>query len=225
LTQVVNDRINIFEERGTSMFSKFFNLDTEKQNRIVNAAMKEFAQKGYDRASTNEIVKEAGISKGLLFHYFQNKKQLFLFLYDYFMELLTNEIFKKIDLSESDFFLRIQQVSIVKMDLLKDYPELFKFVEIAYMESSSDVKEELDKRKKDFTDLNVNRVYEGVDVTKFKDGLDITKALKIITWTIEKLGEEALYKAKLSPHHEMDYDGIFKESEEYIKMLKACFYK
>jgi TetR/AcrR family transcriptional regulator len=207
------------------MFSKFFNLDKEKQNRIVNAAMKEFAQKGYDRASTNEIVKEAGISKGLLFHYFQNKKQLYLFLYDYFMEVLTEEIYKKIDLSESDFFVRIHRVSMVKMDVLKEYPELFRFIEIAYMEESREVKVELDKRKKEFTDINVNRVYEGIDVTKFKKEMDITKALKIITWTFEKLGEEAMYKAKLSSNHEIDYDAVFKESEEYIEMLKTCFYK
>jgi TetR/AcrR family transcriptional regulator len=72
------------------MFSKFLNLDKEKQDRIINAAIKEFAEKGYDRASTNEIVKEAGISNGLLFHYFQNKKQMFLFLFDYCYELVTD---------------------------------------------------------------------------------------------------------------------------------------
>lgn len=56
------------------LFSKFLNLNPEKQDRILNAALKEFAQKGYQNASTNEIVKEAGISKGLLFHYFNNKR-------------------------------------------------------------------------------------------------------------------------------------------------------
>lgn len=56
---------------------KFLELDKLKQDRIINAAMKEFALKGYKNASTNEIVKEAGISKGLLFHYFTNKKAYF----------------------------------------------------------------------------------------------------------------------------------------------------
>ena len=56
------------------MTSKFLNLHKEKQQRILNAALNEFANKGFDRASTNEIVKSAGISKGLLFHYFNNKK-------------------------------------------------------------------------------------------------------------------------------------------------------
>ena len=51
------------------------NLKKEKQDRMINAALKVFAMNGYQKASTDDIVKEAGISKGLLFHYFapQNK--------------------------------------------------------------------------------------------------------------------------------------------------------
>jgi len=49
------------------MFSKFLNIQQEKQEHILDAAMKEFAQKGFENASTNEIVKEAGISKGLFY--------------------------------------------------------------------------------------------------------------------------------------------------------------
>ena len=62
---------------------KFFSLKPEKRERIINAALKEFAKNGYDKASTNEIVKESGISKGSLFNYFISKKELYLFLLDY----------------------------------------------------------------------------------------------------------------------------------------------
>lgn len=207
------------------MISKFLNLEKEKQDRIVNAAIKEFGQKGYDNASTNAIVKEAEISKGLLFHYFQNKKQLFLFLYDYFMEVISEEVYKKINFQETDFFLRIQHTALVKMDLLKIYPDLTKFIEVAYMEESGEVKPELDQRKKSFTEMNINKIYEGIDMTKFKPGLDVPKALKIITWTFEKLGEEAMFKAKQTPSKEIDYDAVFKESEGYMELLKNCFYQ
>ena len=49
------------------MNDKFFDLKKEKQDRIINASLKIFALNGYSRASTDEIVKEAEISKGLLF--------------------------------------------------------------------------------------------------------------------------------------------------------------
>ena len=45
------------------MNEKFFDLKKEKQDRMINAALKVFAENGFRRASTDEMVKEAGISK------------------------------------------------------------------------------------------------------------------------------------------------------------------
>ncbi len=50
-------------------------VETEKRQRIINAAIDEF-MKGYCKANTDIIVNNAGISKGLLFHYFGTKKKL-----------------------------------------------------------------------------------------------------------------------------------------------------
>jgi AcrR family transcriptional regulator len=73
------------------MLSKLMNLEPERRNAIINAGLKEFAAKGFDEASTNVIAKESGISKGLMFHYVNNKKDLFLFLYDYCTEMINKE--------------------------------------------------------------------------------------------------------------------------------------
>lgn len=207
------------------MFSKFLNLDKEKQDRIINAAIKEFAQKGYDKASTNEMVKEAEISKGLLFHYFGNKKKMYLFLFDYFCEMITEEYYKNIDLSEKDLFQRIRQGVRIKMDLLNQYPEAFKFLEEAYFEESEEVKAELEKRIKEMNDLNFGKIYEGIDFSKFRDDMDLQKVIKIITWTFEKLSEEELLKVKQTPGHELDYQKIKQIAEEYFEILTKAFYK
>lgn len=207
------------------MFEKFFNLDRQKQERILNAAIKEFAQKGFENASTNEMVKEAEISKGLLFHYFKNKKQLFLFLFDYFIEVITNEFYHKIDLSERDFFERTKQASLIKIELLNTFPDIFKFLEAAYMEDALTVKIELDERKKELTAVNMNRIFEGIDYSKFREDVDVQKVLKIITWTFESLGNVEMQKVKLLGLVEMDYQRIFAEVNEYIEVLKKGFYK
>ena len=47
------------------MNEKFFDLKKEKQDRMINAALKVFALHGYRHACTDDIVKEAAISKGL----------------------------------------------------------------------------------------------------------------------------------------------------------------
>jgi AcrR family transcriptional regulator len=207
------------------MFSKFLNIDKEKQDRIMNAAIKEFAEKGYDRASTNEIVKEAGISKGLLFHYFQNKKQLYLFVFDYCYELVIGEFYKKINFQEKDFFMRMRQAVMVKMEMLTTYPDIFKFIQEVFMEESAEIKVEFDKKKMELTHINIEKVYEGIDFSKFRDDVDLTKIIKIISWTFEKMSDEALYRAKLLPTHELDYQTIQAEAEEYFEVLTKCFYK
>ncbi|HOX24282.1 MAG TPA: TetR/AcrR family transcriptional regulator [Candidatus Krumholzibacteria bacterium] len=52
-------------------------LPDPKQRQILDAAVAEFAARGYSRASMNTLVKAAGISKGSLFHYFRSKSDLF----------------------------------------------------------------------------------------------------------------------------------------------------
>jgi TetR/AcrR family transcriptional regulator len=207
------------------MFSKFFNLEKEKQDRILNAAIKEFAQKGYDNASTNEIVKEAEISKGLLFHYFQNKKQLFLFLYDHCVDLMVNEVLGKIDFSETDFFARVRQTALVKMELLKKHPNVMRFVEGAYMDDSREVKLEIESKQKEFIQINSKKIFEDIDYSRFKEGIDIQKVLKVVMWSFEKMAEEVLQRAKMTPTHEVDYEGVFLEADGYFELFTKCFYK
>jgi TetR/AcrR family transcriptional regulator len=207
------------------LFSKFFNLDPEKQDRIINAAIKEFAQKGYDNASTNEMVKEAGISKGLLFHYFKNKKQLFFFLFDYCYNLVAEEFYKKVDLDETDFFKRIRQAVQIKMDLQTKYPEILTFIQEAFMQDSPEIKDEFDKKKQELNAVNIGIVYDGIDLTKFRDDVDVQKILKVISWTFEKMSDEELNKAKMIPGHKIDYDKVFKVAEEYFEFFIKCFYK
>ncbi|OQY09435.1 MAG: hypothetical protein B6I28_03025 [Fusobacteriia bacterium 4572_132] len=47
------------------------------QNKIITVFYELVAEKGYDKASMNDIVKKAGISKGAIYHHFKNKEELF----------------------------------------------------------------------------------------------------------------------------------------------------
>ena len=85
------------------MNEKFFDLKSEKQDKMINAALHLFADNGYKHASTDDIVREAGISKGLLFHYFINKEGLYSFLTDYSVKYLLFEFDRSIG-EETEFF-------------------------------------------------------------------------------------------------------------------------
>jgi AcrR family transcriptional regulator len=56
---------------------RFEKLATEKRERILETAAREFAHHGYDGASLNHILAEAGISKGAAYYYFDDKSDLF----------------------------------------------------------------------------------------------------------------------------------------------------
>jgi AcrR family transcriptional regulator len=49
----------------------------DRREQILDAAMRAFAQKGFKRATNKDIAREAGITPGLIYHYFENKEALF----------------------------------------------------------------------------------------------------------------------------------------------------
>ena len=206
------------------MFSKFLNLEPEKQERIINAAMKEFAEKGFKNASTNEIVKEANIAKGMLFHYFSNKKTLFLFLYDYTLEVIGRDFFGKIDFNERDILKRLRQVALTKYALIGKYPGMFDFAKIANFEDSSEVKSDLESRNKEFINLSYVKIFEDIDTSKFRHDIDIKAAMDVIIWTIEGFAAREQEKLKQISLSEINYDELFDRRDTYLGLLKKCFY-
>ena len=59
---------------------RFYRLPEEKQSLIWKASMKEFASVPYEKVSINKIIREAGISRGSFYTYFEDKKDLLSFL-------------------------------------------------------------------------------------------------------------------------------------------------
>jgi AcrR family transcriptional regulator len=51
--------------------------DSAKRRQIINGALSVFLGKGFDASSMAEIARAAGVSKGTLYVYFENKEQLF----------------------------------------------------------------------------------------------------------------------------------------------------
>jgi len=213
------------EKKVDIIFSKFLNLEPAKQERILNAAMKEFAQKGFKNASTNEIVREANIAKGMLFHYFNNKKDLFLFLYDYSLEILGKEFYERIDFNEKDLLKRRRQLALLKIEIIERHPEMFDFIMAANFESDDEVKNDLKDRNKDFITSSYGKMYEGIDISKLRDDIDTERAIDVVNWTIEGFALKQQEKAKLPSFGGYNYDEIIAELDIYLELLRKCLYE
>lgn len=62
------------------MNERFFLLSEDKRNKIINVGFRLFSQYSYKNSPMSQISSEADISKPLLFCYFRNKRELYLFL-------------------------------------------------------------------------------------------------------------------------------------------------
>jgi hypothetical protein len=207
------------------VFSKFLSLETERRNAILNAALKEFAGKGFDSASTNVIAKESGISKALMFHYVNNKKDFFLFLYDYCMEILQEEYFNKIDVDEKDIFERLRQTCLLKIQVMQKYPWIFDFIKVVVFTDSNVVKDELKKRSKMMETSIFERFYGDIDTSRFRSELDVEKAKQLIFWAVGGYAGEILeqFRSKDAPPY--DFEKIRAEFDGYLNELQKTYYK
>ena len=209
------------------MIAKFMNLEQEKRERIINAALEEFAQKGYKNASTNEIVKKANISKGLLFHYFSNKKSLYLFLFDYAMDLFLNEIYGKLNYGETDIIKRWRQIALLKIEIIRKYPRLYDFVLSLALDQDTEIKQELESKQKILFADATQRLLENVDSSGFKEGLDIKRVSEIIIWVVQGFSNRELDYIKRDPGYKekVDMDALVDDFDRYLELLQTAFYK
>lgn len=113
------------------MYTAFEKLSVERRQRILKTCLQEFAQKGYEKASTNAMVQTLGIAKGLLFHYFGSKKGLYLYLWEHTARTFNEELLAHMRHSEGkgeDFFARIRTNTIVKLRTCLEYPTEYHFL-------------------------------------------------------------------------------------------------
>lgn len=200
----------------------FKNMDIEKRDKIINSALEEFSKNRFDKASTNNIVKNAGISKGLLFHYFPNKKNLYDHLETFTMDTMINAILDEIDWEEKDLISRIKQIVLIKFRVFVRYPYLITFGKVIYENKSVDEIKELVETY--VPDIYHQIFYKNVDFTLLKKNVEKEKIIKIIQWTMEKLSEEWMNNLALSSE-EVDLEGMNEEIDVYLKILKEAFYK
>ncbi len=198
---------------GNSVNDKFFDLKRDKQDRMINAALKVFARNGYKHASTDEIVKDAGISKGLLFHYFKSKMGLYEFLFDYSVKYILFEYTRVIGEKEKDYFKLIEQIESAKLNVLRNYPYMNEFIERGLLENQIDVIEATEISKNAYIE-RMNLYLNQTKPPKLKRGITIESLNKLITFTVRGLTREQMDSDSYQP--EMLYDKIC----EYLTTIK-----
>lgn len=199
------------------MNEKFFDLKKEKQDRMINAALKIFALNGYQKASTDDIVKEAGISKGLLFHYFGSKAGVYTFMYEYSSRFMTMELERAVSLREKDLFLLLKQMEEAKSVLLANYPYMQKFL-LTHIDLKD---EEIKKSVAPYVDKVpqiMGEVMGRADYDRIREGVDKDLLVRTMYYVTRGLMETALTTG-------MGPELVLKEATDYYEMMRLQFTK
>lgn len=155
------------------MNPKFYNLPPEKQQAVINAGFHVFSQNSYKKSPMSEIAEAAGISKSLLFHYFSNKKELYLFLWDTCARITAEEMEKNGCYEQADLFESMEKGMQVKLELMRRYPDISMFSIRAFYEKDPEVRDEIRKSMNHYLQIHAAGKLAALDPDDFLPGIDL----------------------------------------------------
>ena len=205
-------------------YAHFLRLEEVKRERILCAAYDEFLEKGYDKASTNSITQKAGISKGLLFHYFRCKESLFAFLMKDATRRIVSETLPDLPRADTDIFALIKSIIQIKIAICLRHPRETSFMLAAWKTSLPDsLRRELDK----MVDLSGNYVDTLVcllDERLLREGVTKSVAVDIIAWVCEKYTDKMLANGLLTPEAQ-SWQAIAEDLDAHLDALRFGLYR
>lgn len=156
------------------MNEKFYALPQEKQNRIINAGFRAFAWNSYRKSSMQEAADEAGISKSLLFHYFRNKREFYLFLWERACEITTRYLAEYGCYEPEDLFEMMELGMRAKLDMMRQYPAMAQFAIQAFYEEEPSVHGVIVESYQRHFNWKAREAISRVDPADFIPGLDLS---------------------------------------------------
>jgi len=215
-------------------YESFENLDENKKARIINAGFSVFAEHGYDKASVDDIVKLAGISKGSLFYYFKSKHNFFNYLIDCCLKITEKTINvpdsegKASYLKYTDFFERINAIHLLKMKTNLEYPQMAAFMKKVIFDSSAVAQEAIKNIIQNYSGDRIKEFFAGLDLAKFKDGIDPMMVIQLLVWCSEGCVNQILMQHKMAGgfgQSEPDFEQVIALYYKYVDLFRKNFYK
>lgn len=202
----------------------FFELNRDKQIKILSAAISEFATHGYTNSSTNSIVKNCGISKGSLFKYFDNKEELYFYILDTVTAEFAESIgAQAVNLSQ-ELFERIIEYSALEFSWYIQNPEKSKLIVSAFIKSDTIIYQKTVARYS-AKELDMYcGLLKDVDFSNYR--CDKQKAVEILKWVLKGFNDdfaESVQDESYSFEHL--HDEYVRSLTGYIEILKSGFLK
>ena len=199
------------------MNERFFQLPIEKQQAIINAGYRVFSRNSYKNSPMSEIAQAAGISKSLLFHYFQNKKELYLFLWDQCAQITIDFLTRYQCYEQKELFESMKRGMCAKMELIRRYPDMASFTIRAFYEKDPEICAAVQESYHKYFNLNEDQVRLNLDPGQFVPGLDIQMMYREMYWASEG------YLWEMVQRGDLDMDQMEKDFNGLIEFWKSIY--
>lgn len=202
------------------MNEKFFELPEEKKQKIINAGFEIFSKNTYKKASTEDIAARAGISKGLLFYYFHNKKALYMFLLDYAKQLMTDVVIDAGFGEIKDVFEMLEYASVRKYQLLQKNPHIMDYLMRVMSLQNEAVSDDVNRVWQDTANDVFASYFAKLDYSKFRDDVNPQEIIRMLLWTAEGY---MLERQKYGQPSELD--DLMEKFKRWTALFKKIAYK
>ncbi|WDV46365.1 TetR/AcrR family transcriptional regulator [Clostridiaceae bacterium M8S5] len=200
------------------MNNSFFKLPKEKQTNLFYAGCKVFANNTYKKASMSKVANEAGISKSLLFYYFKNKKEYYLFILEHVIHDWNNYLFANINEDETyDLFDKVIDIIKLKQTYIKKLQLYYKLFKRIYYEKEDSLTDDL-KRLKSKMKQPYEKLYKLIDKSKFKDEQEIKNCVEILLY----FAQGQLVDTEIDS---IDEDVLVDKFKQIVSSLRRNYYK
>jgi len=143
------------------------NKSNEKYYRIINAATKIFAKKGFFQAKVSEIAKEAKVADGTIYLYFENKDSILISLFEEQMKRVLDDMREEIA-KEADAVKKIEKFALNHLKLIEQNKDVAEIIQVELRQSSKFMKEYKNEKFAEYLNLIGDIIQEGQEKGIFK---------------------------------------------------------
>lgn len=141
--------------------------NTEKYYRIIQAATKMFARKGFYKTRISEIATEAQVADGTIYIYFENKDDILISLFEEQMKVVIDNMVGQIS-KEDDPVKKLERFALTHLQLIEQNPDMAEIIQVEIRQSSRFMKEYKNEKFAQYLDLIGEIVREGQEKGAFK---------------------------------------------------------
>lgn len=160
---------------------------TDKRERILEAALKVFAERGFYNAKVSQVAREAGVADGTIYLYFDNKDNLLIELFEDRMDYIIRRLNEELEREERSPLEQLRRLIRLHIDLALHDPDLAEFITVELRQSSKFVKEYENPQFVEYLRILRDMIEQGQRTGEIRPGLDSRLIVRAIFGALDEV--------------------------------------